>query len=161
MSNNSSGVFSANTQFRQTDYVRSIDTGVDLLAGSFLANGSSDPVNTQFRGNYFTVVHTGTGIWTVTIHLNIPRALVPVSTQSVGPGQPNGLLLEPRAWPVGDADTPTAPTITKCTCTRYLNSSLPGTFQIHGYSTGTTHSDGASTDRIFFQLGWKHTGFAP
>ncbi len=161
MSNNSSGVLSSNTQFRQTDYVRSVETGVDQLIGSFLANGSSDPLVTQNRGNYFTVVHTTTGVWTVTVHINIGRALVTVDASGVGPGQPNGLLSEPRAWSVGDATTPTAPTVLYCACTRYLNSALPGTFQIHGYSTGTTHSDGAATDRIFFQLGWKHTGFAP
>ena len=132
-----------------------LQEGVVTLIGSFQGNGASNPTAAQQRGFWFTVTHAGTGQYRVALSFTVPTALVA--------GQPAGLLMEPVAWIVSEtvATQPVKVWITQTT--KYDTTTHAQTFDIFCLDNGNsnTATDVTTADRVFFEIAWKGTSFAP
>lgn len=146
----------AGTSPEVTSYpVKAIELGVRWLHGSFQGNGGSDPATTQVRGNWFTVVHQGSGQWRVT--LTAPPVVAALGTSSNN----TGLIVEPFGWITSESETAGTAPVKYCNvqCTRVITT---GKFDIFVYDiVGAALYDVTTADRINFSLAWKSTSFTP
>lgn len=132
-----------------------LESLVCKLLGSFQGNSGSNPSSAQIRGSWFTVVRQGSGQYRVTL-------TAPPLIASLGSATTNvGLVSESRAWVVSESmSAGTAPV--KYTATQTGRVVAAGTFDIWVYDiAGAALYDVTTADRVFFELGWKTTGFTP
>ena len=147
---------------------QSPESNVATLYGSFQGNGSSAPAAAQFRGNWFSAVtRVAAGHYRVQVNLKVPVNVVAINTTGVGNGNPNGLLAEAEAWPVGDV-VGTAPDLCQCYTAKYDSVTTNfNTFDIFIYeptsSSVTTPAafDPTTATRICFRLAWKQNAATP
>jgi hypothetical protein len=175
MALNSTAVTSSFLPPVNSPVVSSPEAGVVVLAGSFQGNGATAVKPTFQRGSFFsTVTRVSAGIYQVQMNLNVPVSLVPATVtgnaQPNANGQPNGLLVEARAWVTSETNTNAGwapPTVLACVCTSYdglVGDTDYNTFRIYCYLNAAgvnTLTDAAATDRINFQLMFKDVATLP
>lgn len=139
-----------------TDFVA--ESGVCALYGSFQGNGATVSAQSTWRGSWFTVSRIAAGQYRVQLVGITPNpALVPV--QSVGNGQPNGLLLEPEAYLTTEAvqTAPIAANSLNVQCSKFDSASNSFDIWLTTGAAGAaqTGADPTSAARVNFTLSWK------
>lgn len=131
--------------------------------GSFQGNAAASPLAAQVRGYHSaTPTWISTGLYQVQLIFPPTQAISTATTASSN----TGCNQEPRAWIVSESETAqTAPAaLTIIQTSRMTNA---GVFYIWVYSAtigaGSTVAlyNLTSADRLFYEWGWKATGFAP
>lgn len=102
------------------------------------------------RGPGYTVVHTSTGIYTVT--LSFPPAVSVSGTASNNVG----LTLEPSGYVVSETAATLPASVFVIQCTRVASD---GTFTVQAKVAGSL-ADVTTADRVFVSYAWRSTGYS-
>jgi hypothetical protein len=163
------------------DYVRSYESGVVVLPGSFrgFTTASANYDARQTRGNYFSVTLVSTGRYRVTLSGIVPQlvysSVSPTQAQGTTavPGWPPGLAVNPQAFLTNDATPANLPAYISDLgaqvdrfSTIYATpfSATTNSFDIVCCNTGvlpSTVADVSALDRVNFQLAFKTNGYTP
>jgi hypothetical protein len=166
-----------------TDFVRSVETNVVALYGSFrgFTTASANYDARQTRGNYFTVSWVSTGRYRVTLTGAVPLLNYSSAwpTQTPGttatPGWPAGLVVNPTAFLTCETQPTQLPQFYSngTVVTSFYNvyctpfSATTNSFDIltnattSGAGILTGPADVTANDRVNFQLSFKLSGYTP
>lgn len=133
------------------DTERSQQFGVTSNYASFQGFTTGTQVSSLTRGSGFTVAHTATGVYTVTLQF------VPGDAVTGSPTNNQGLLQEPTAYVVSETAATAPASVFVIVCTRVA---AAGTFQIQTRVAGSL-ADVTSADRVFFNYTWINTSYVP
>lgn len=162
-----------NYQYVTTDVHRALEPSTVVLYGSFqgftnAAAGTPSATNylpQQSRGAWFTVQRVNTGVYRVFLQFSPNPAVQPrgVADGSQLPGNPNGMLIEPRCVALNESAQTAPATITRVAASK-VDKATPGnstynTFDVFTYNSAGTLTDCPSTERVQFDLVFQNTTF--